>query len=142
MRIEGCEDAGGAVPLAQQDEWKDVTPLPQDDGENPICPIAYTDEYREAMDYLRAVMAQGEVSQRALALTTRVIETNPGHYTAWAYRKRLVEELAVDIGDELAWVSRISEMYPKNYQLWHHRESLVVRLLAPAEALRLTEDQR
>ncbi|KAJ2709635.1 CAAX geranylgeranyltransferase alpha subunit [Coemansia spiralis] len=142
MRIDGTEDMGGAVPLAQQDEWKDVTPLPQDDGENPICPIAYPDEYREVMDYLRAVMAQGEVSQRALALTARAIETNPGHYTAWVYRKRLVEELAVDIADELAWVGEISERYPKNYQLWHHRESLVERLLDPAEARLLTEDER
>ncbi|KAJ1726536.1 CAAX geranylgeranyltransferase alpha subunit [Coemansia biformis] len=142
MRIEGSEDVEGAVPLSQQEEWADVTPLPQDDGENPVCPIAYTDEYRETMDYLRAVMARGEVSQRALALTTRAIETNPGHYTAWTYRKRLVEELAVDIGGELEWVSEISEMYPKNYQLWHHREALVERLLDPADALKMTEDER
>ncbi|KAJ2345569.1 CAAX geranylgeranyltransferase alpha subunit, partial [Coemansia sp. RSA 2618] len=117
-------------------------PIAQDDGENPLCPIAYTDEYQEMMGYLRAVMAVGEVSQRALELTARVIATNPGHYTVWVYRKRLVEELQADISEELDWVSEISRKFPKNYQLWHHRESLVTRLWAPREALQLSEDQR
>ncbi|KAJ2808572.1 CAAX geranylgeranyltransferase alpha subunit [Coemansia guatemalensis] len=138
MRIESSESVSESVPLSQQEEWKDVTPIPQDDGKHPICPIAYTDEYREIMDYLRAVMAKEEISERALTLTGRVIQTNPGHYTAWMYRKRLVEELNADIAGELDWVSDISAMYPKNYQLWHHREALVVRLLDPKQA---TEEQ-
>lgn len=33
--------------------WADVTPQPQDDGPNPVCPISYAPEYREAMDYFR-----------------------------------------------------------------------------------------
>ncbi|KAJ2786010.1 CAAX geranylgeranyltransferase alpha subunit [Coemansia javaensis] len=144
MRIEATDDLPPPpeLPMSQQPEWSDVTPLPQDDGDSPICPIAYTDEYRERMDYLRAVMAKGEVSRRALALTARVIEANPGHYTVWVYRKRLVEDLAADIAAELDWVCDISEMYPKNYQLWHHRETLVTRLLPPAAALDLPEDRR
>ena len=28
-------------------EWDDVIPIPQDDGENPLAAIAYTDEYAE-----------------------------------------------------------------------------------------------
>jgi protein farnesyltransferase/geranylgeranyltransferase type-1 subunit alpha len=28
-------------------EWDDVLPIPQDDGENPLAAIAYTDEYAE-----------------------------------------------------------------------------------------------
>lgn len=47
----------------------DVTPVPQDDGPNPACPIAYAKEYRDAMDYFRAIYSAGEVSERALALT-------------------------------------------------------------------------
>ncbi|KAJ2183652.1 CAAX geranylgeranyltransferase alpha subunit, partial [Coemansia sp. RSA 1935] len=81
MRIEGSEQVEEAVSLAQQAEWQDITPIEQEEGEGSMCPIAYTDEYRELMGYLRAVMAVGEVSERALALTARVIEENPGHYT-------------------------------------------------------------
>ncbi|KAJ2613684.1 CAAX geranylgeranyltransferase alpha subunit [Coemansia sp. RSA 1365] len=134
MRFEGNEDVNESAPMSQQEEWRDVTPIPQDDGKHPICPIAYTDDYREMMDYLRAVMAKEEISERALALTGRVIQANPGHYTVWVYRKRLVEELNADIAGELNWVSAISAMYPKNYQLWHHREALIVRLLDPKQA--------
>lgn len=38
---------------------------------------------REATEYLRAVMAAGETSERALGLTAEVIEMNAAHYTAW-----------------------------------------------------------
>ncbi|KAJ2660996.1 CAAX geranylgeranyltransferase alpha subunit [Coemansia sp. RSA 1199] len=142
MRIEDSEQVEEAVPLAQQAKWQDITPIEQDEGEGSMCPIAYTDEYRELMGYLRAVMAVGEVSERALALTARVIKENPGHYTVWVYRKRLVEELESDIAKELDWVSEISSKFPKNYQLWHHRESLVTRLWAPSNAQSVSEDQR
>lgn len=64
-------------------EWADITPLPQDDGENPLAQISYTQEYAEAMSYLRAVMAKNEMSERALQLTGHVIEMNPAHYTVW-----------------------------------------------------------
>jgi hypothetical protein len=64
--------------------WADVEPLEQDDGElHPLAAIAYTDEYREAMGYLRAVMAAGEYSARVLALTAHIISMNPAHYTVW-----------------------------------------------------------
>ncbi|KAJ1846266.1 CAAX geranylgeranyltransferase alpha subunit [Coemansia sp. RSA 2708] len=142
MRIDGCSDIEDPAPLAQQAAWQDVEPIAQDDGPSPICPIAYTDEYREMMGYLRAVMAAGEESARALALSGRVIQANPGHYTAWVYRKRLVEALASDIGAELDWVSALSAKHPKNYQLWHHREALVERLWPARAALALPEDQR
>lgn len=65
-------------------EWADIVPIPQDDGgPNALATIAYTDEYREAMSYLRAVMAANEYSQRALELTEHVIGMNPAHYTVW-----------------------------------------------------------
>ncbi|KAI8323845.1 hypothetical protein GQ54DRAFT_257615 [Martensiomyces pterosporus] len=119
--------------MSQQEEWRDVVPIPQDDGPHPICPIAYTDEYKEMMDYFRAVIAKGEVSERALKLSSRVIEENPGHYTVWVYRKKLIQELSASLEDELDWISEIADMHPKNYQLWHHREAIVQSLLDPKE---------
>ncbi|KAJ1645881.1 CAAX geranylgeranyltransferase alpha subunit [Coemansia asiatica] len=131
-----------ALPLSKQDEWKDVTPLEQEDGQFPICPIAYTDKYKEMMDYMRAAMAAGEVSERAYRLTSDVLKKNPGHYTVWVYRKKLIEELHLDIEDELAWLESIAEMYPKNYQSWHHREVIVCMLLDPQILADMPQDQR
>lgn len=38
---------------------------------------------RDAMDYFRALNKAQEVSQRALDLTTHVIDLNPANYTVW-----------------------------------------------------------
>jgi protein farnesyltransferase/geranylgeranyltransferase type-1 subunit alpha len=68
----------------ESEEWRDIIPIPLDDGgPNPLASIAYTDEYSEAMSYLRAVMAKDEKSERVLHLTEHVISMNPAHYTVW-----------------------------------------------------------
>lgn len=65
-------------------EWADVVPLAQDDGgPNALSVISYTDEYSEAISYLRAVMADNEHSERVLKLTAHIIDLNPAHYTVW-----------------------------------------------------------
>ena len=67
--------------------WVDVQPIPQNDGgQYALATIAYSDEYSEAMSYLRAVMAKNEMSERVLALTEDVISMNPAHYTVWYLR--------------------------------------------------------
>lgn len=64
--------------------WADIEPLPQDDGGlHPLAAIAYTEQYSEAMGYLRAVMAKNEFSERVLGLTEHIISMNPAHYTVW-----------------------------------------------------------
>ena len=70
--------------------WADITPIAQDDGgPNPLAAIAYTEEYSEAMSYLRAVMAKDERSERVLGLTEDIIRLNPAHYTVWYYIQKL-----------------------------------------------------
>ena len=81
---------GDRMPKFYHDDeaWADVEPLPQDDGGlHPLAAIAYSDEYSEAMGYLRAVMARNEYSERVLALTEHIISMNPAHYTVWYARR-------------------------------------------------------
>lgn len=71
------------------DAWSDVVPSPQDDGcANPLAAIAYSENYSEAMSYLRAVMWNNEKSDRALKLTENIIEMNPAHYTVWYFQRQ------------------------------------------------------
>lgn len=101
-------------------EWEDVIPIPQDDGgPNPLAAIAYTEQYSEAMSYLRAVMADNESSERVLELTGDIIRMNPAHYTVWLYRASVVFDIKRDLLEELEWLNKVSLKHLKNYQIWY-----------------------
>ncbi|MBA0808828.1 hypothetical protein Gohar_024537, partial [Gossypium harknessii] len=114
--MDSREDDGGE-PLSRMAEWRDVTPLPQDDGPNPVVPIAYKEEFRETMDYFRAIYKADERSPRALRLTRRAIHLNPGNYTVWHFRRLVLEALNADLDEELDFLQRIANSNSKNYQL-------------------------
>ena len=120
------------VPYSQRPEWADVTPVPEYPSAEvpPVCRIAYSDRFRETMDYFRAVLCAEEYSERALALSREVILCNQSNYTAWHYRRECLVALgapAARWAAELELVERIAEMNPKNYQLWYHRQAVVRR---------------
>ncbi|KAB2568807.1 Protein farnesyltransferase/geranylgeranyltransferase type-1 subunit alpha [Lasiodiplodia theobromae] len=111
---------------AEAEEWSDIEPIPLDEGgPNALAAITYSDEYDEAMSYLRAVMAKNEMSERALALTEDIIASNPAHYTVWLYRAKIVLSLEKDLHEELAWLNAAALRNLKNYQIWHHRQTIV-----------------
>nr|OQO20006.1 hypothetical protein B0A51_12268 [Rachicladosporium sp. CCFEE 5018] len=109
--------------------WSDIAPLPLDEGgPNPLAAIAYTDEYCEAMSYLRAIMAATEHSERVLDLTEDIIDMNAAHYTVWLYRAATLFTLESDLKAELEWVNDMAQTHQKNYQIWNHRNMVVDRL--------------
>ncbi|KAL0486724.1 farnesyltransferase/geranylgeranyltransferase type-1 subunit alpha [Acrasis kona] len=105
------------VPFKDRSEWNDVTPIEQDDGPNPVVPIAYTDKFRDTMNYFRAVLKNNEISERALALTDEVINLNAANYTAWYYRR--------DLKEEMEYTDAMTEENQKNYQVWYHRQAIL-----------------
>jgi len=129
------------VPFGQREEWKDIKPLQVDEGPQPICSIAYTPQFSETMDYFRAILHADERSERALAITKEVIELNAANYTAWYFRRLVLEALKKDWKNEIAFLSRIGAKNPKNYQIWHHRRYVVEKLNNFSQELKFTADQ-
>ena len=64
-------------------KYEDVEQIEQDDGPDPVCPIAYTENFRTAMNYFRGIIQKDERSERALHLTKHIIDINAANYTAW-----------------------------------------------------------
>ncbi|WWC63343.1 uncharacterized protein I303_105943 [Kwoniella dejecticola CBS 10117] len=116
------------IPLVDRSVWHDVKPIAQDDGPNPVVPIMYSGEYRDAMDYFRAIAAAEERSERALELTETIIRMNPAHYTVWQYRMATLLALQKNLDDELQLMNEFAVQNLKSYQVWHHRLLLLTHI--------------
>ena len=101
------------------------------EGGAPICEIAYNEVFREVMEYFNAIYALDEISQRAYTLTEEVLRLNAGHYTAWTYRRRCLDELALDLHAELDFLDSVAVEMQKSFQLWHHRRCVAQALSSP-----------
>lgn len=140
MASQADRAAEDGMPYRERKTWADVVPVPQDDGPDPACPIAYTDEYRDVMDYFRALVKSDELSARAFNLTTDAIELNAANYTVWHFRRRVIDELKVDLQMELDYIGEMIEENPKNYQVWYHRRALIERIGDGANEPQFTEE--
>ncbi|KAJ4456817.1 putative Protein farnesyltransferase/geranylgeranyltransferase type-1 subunit alpha [Paratrimastix pyriformis] len=127
------------TPYHDRPEWADVTPLTQDDGPAPVVQIQYTPRFQEVMDYLRAIIQKGEISERALALTEDAIDCNSANYTIWAYRRVVLDGLRAEMQKELEFTENIITDTPKNYQVWYHRQWVVERLHDGSAELAFTQ---
>lgn len=127
------------VPYKQRDEWKDVVPLAQDDGPHPIVAIAYSEQFKDAYDYFRAILKSGEKSERALALTETCVALNSANYTVWQYRREILKAIGKNLWEELKYIDLVIRRAPKNYQVWHHRRVIVEWLQDPSNELAFTD---
>ena len=92
----------------------------------PVCSINYSDRFREAMGYFRALTEKNEYSERALLLTAVIIDLNSADYSAWYYRRRIIKSLPnYDIQKEYQFIEDLGDSICKNYQVWGHRQYLV-----------------
>ncbi|KAK7047435.1 CAAX geranylgeranyltransferase alpha subunit [Paramarasmius palmivorus] len=123
------------VLYANRPEWADVTPLEQYENDQPLAPIHYTVEYKDATDYFRGIVKIGERSERVLELTKTIIGMNPAHYSVWQYRYETLLALNSDLEAELELMNPIAVEHLKTYQVWHHRRLLMMRIKKPAPEL-------
>jgi len=126
------------IKFGDRPEFQDVTPVLQDDGPFPVCPIAYNEQFVDTMNYFRAMIQKNERSKRSLDVTTEVILLNPANYTAWYYRRLILESIKYDYYEELEFITQVALDNPKNYQIWHHRHVVVDTLKDPSKELEFT----
>ncbi|KDQ58400.1 hypothetical protein JAAARDRAFT_34190 [Jaapia argillacea MUCL 33604] len=110
---------------ADDPEWADIEPVRQYENPNPLAPIFYTEEYRDATDYFRGVVKKGDMSPRVLDLTEKIIRLNPAHYSAWQYRYKVLLALKSPLDLELRLMDELAVKFLKTYQVWHHRRLLI-----------------
>jgi len=120
-------------------DWKDVIPIPQDDGPTPVVQIAYSERFKDVYDYFRAVLKSEEKSERVLNLTEDALDLNPANYTVWYYRREVLKALKSNLTSELQYCREMVEEHPKNYQVWQHRRVLMEWSKDPGNELRFTE---
>ncbi|KAJ3508676.1 hypothetical protein NLJ89_g5629 [Agrocybe chaxingu] len=75
--------------------------------------------------------ADGDWSQDAFNLTTRLLQVNPEFYTIWNYRREILingtfvksspDEVKSVLTDELAMTMSALRAHPKVYWIWNHR---------------------
>ncbi|KAG8960757.1 CAAX geranylgeranyltransferase alpha subunit [Tulasnella sp. 408] len=124
-------------------DWEDVTPIAQAEEGKVLAPIFYSQEYKEAMDYFRAILQKEEYSERVLSLTEHIIRMNPAHYSVWQYRYRTLLKINAPLDKELELMNSMMAQNLKTYQIWHHRRLLQTHLREPyAELAFITKSLR
>lgn len=85
-----------------------------------------------------------------LNISTQVIDINPQHYTAWYYRKKIIQTNYIEcenddktqfLREELRFVRGICERAPKCYQSWWHMRLIREWLGFDPEELKFTSRQ-
>ena len=101
------------------------------------------DLYRTLTSCNTASVSQLELTPRALALTSHLIQLNPSHFSVWQFRAHILLYSAqldppVQSGGrdgvlraELRWLDALAHGNMKSYQVWQHRRLVVAALGDP-----------
>eukprot|EP00981_Chlorochromonas_danica_P012655 scaffold5245_cov183-Ochromonas_danica.AAC.6 len=117
------------------DTWSDLTPIPQDEGPDPVVQIAYSDECEifyprpyhiiilsDLMQFRRNCIRELKCDLEAeLDFMDSFAEENPKNYQIWYHRRAIVEMLG-NASRELAFCQDVFEVDAKNYHAWAHRQ--------------------
>ncbi|KAJ8981764.1 hypothetical protein NQ317_002358 [Molorchus minor] len=103
-------------------EWKDVTPVKQDDGEEPVVAIDYTEAFWQ---YRREILkGLNKDLNIELDFIHKVILRQSKNYQVWHHRRVLVEWLK-DPSKEKYLTELVLAKDAKNYHAWQHRQWVI-----------------
>jgi len=135
MPSAAVHDLESPTLYSEREEWADVVPQQQYEHVNPLAPIFYTEEYKDATDYFRGIVKTAEMSPRVLDLTEHIIRQNPAHYSAWQYRYKTLMALKSPLDLELRLMDELAVKHLKTYQVWHHRRLILTETRMPSSEL-------
>ena len=116
-----------------EDNFDDVTPVPQFSDKVELLKIKYSKKEIEIMDIFRGLLQTKELSPRVYNFTALVIEHFPTNYCAWLVRRKCIQEVKeLDAKKELYWLDLQMVENQKNYQIWHHRKLIIEKLNDPS----------
>ncbi|KOC70498.1 Protein farnesyltransferase/geranylgeranyltransferase type-1 subunit alpha [Habropoda laboriosa] len=92
------------VLYQEREEWKDVTPVPQDDGPHPIVAIDYSAKY-----------ASGE-----LEFTENMLKKDAKNYHVWQHRQWCIKKFNL-FDEELKYVEELLDQDVRNNSAWNQR---------------------
>ncbi|CAD8136219.1 unnamed protein product [Paramecium octaurelia] len=80
------------------------------------------------MDYFRAIVKSGEISERVFDLTGIIIQKLPSNYNAYFIRRKCLRQLNLDLNKEMEFINEVTIANQKVYQIWEHRRQVIEEL--------------
>ncbi|CAD8054377.1 unnamed protein product [Paramecium sonneborni] len=105
--------------------WSDVERVPQFTSKVELLNMKYDQDYEEVMDYFRAIIKSGEISDRVFDLTCIIIEKLPSNYNAYFIRRKCLKQLNKDLSKEIEFINMVTISNQKVYQIWEHRRQVI-----------------
>ncbi|KII70794.1 Protein farnesyltransferase/geranylgeranyltransferase type-1 subunit alpha [Thelohanellus kitauei] len=127
---ESSDFSGGSVESGSQVVERDLT----------MVNIQLSEKTREIIERFTTIYGQKKIDKEGLNATTELIWVSPSNYTAWSFRRQIINKLKIDLRDELDFVSNVLRENQKNYQGWYHRSKIVEKLNDYTKELQFTAE--
>ncbi|CAD8132174.1 unnamed protein product [Paramecium pentaurelia] len=108
--------------------WSDVERTPQFTSKIELLNVKYDEDYEEIMDYFRAIVKSGEISERVFDLTSIIIQKLPSNYNAYFIRRKCLKQMNLDLSKEMEFINEVTISNQKVYQIWEHRRQVIEQL--------------